>query len=92
METAQALQADIEKSRKLASDIVKQAEVDEERIRSLAEHETHVAFLEREQLFNNQLVETLHSVKEVWGILYEVEMLVRQGQVIEPLHVLEGKA
>jgi centromere/kinetochore protein ZW10 len=92
MATAQTLQADIEQSRKLASDIVKQAEADEERLRILAEDEARVAFLEKEHLFNSQLVETVHSIKQISEILDEVESLAREGHITQPLHILEGMA
>jgi centromere/kinetochore protein ZW10 len=92
MATARTLQADIEQSRKLASDIVKQAEADEERLRILAEHEAQVKFLEKEHFFNSQLVETVHSIKQISEILDEVESLARDGQIMQPLHILEGMA
>lgn len=89
--TARTLQADIQKSRVLASNIVRQAEEEEERRRSLDENETHLAFLQREYLFSNALVETLHSFKQISDRLDKVEALAGDGQIMRPLHILEGK-
>jgi centromere/kinetochore protein ZW10 len=71
---AKALQADIEKSRKLSSEIVRQAEALE--THPIEEHEAHVEFLQKEVRFNAQLGEALQSIKEVDTQLKLVEKLV----------------
>lgn len=88
MAQAQALQADIEKSRKLAGEIVKQAEADEERIHALEDHEAHLAFLEKEKLFNTQLYEALQSIKHVHQLLDETERLASERHILEALQTL----
>lgn len=90
MRQARALQADIEKSRRLAGEIVKQAEADEERIRALEDQEAHLAFLEKEQLFNSQLHEALRSIKRVHQLHDEAERLAIERHILEALQVLAG--
>jgi len=90
MSHAQALQADIESSRKLASDIVRQAEADEDRIAALQDQETHVTFLEQETLFNSQLNDALISIKDVHERLDKAEKLATQRRILEPIQILAG--
>ncbi|QSZ29804.1 hypothetical protein DSL72_004322 [Monilinia vaccinii-corymbosi] len=63
IQNAQALQDDIVKSRKLANEIVQQAEADEARITEVQNHENHVELLVKEIEFNAQLMEYLQSIK-----------------------------
>lgn len=60
---AKTLQDDIDKSRKLANEIVQQAEADKARIKDVQNHENHIEFLVKEVEFNAQLKEYLQSIK-----------------------------
>ncbi|KAF7932012.1 uncharacterized protein EAE97_009033 [Botrytis byssoidea] len=60
---AQALQDDIDKSRKLANEVVQQAEADESRVTDVHNHENHVELLVKEIEFNAQLLECAQSIK-----------------------------
>ncbi|TGO25514.1 hypothetical protein BPAE_0078g00130 [Botrytis paeoniae] len=60
---AQALQDDIDKSRKLANEVVQQAEADESRVTDVHNHENHVELLVKEIEFNAHLLECAQSIK-----------------------------
>lgn len=60
---AQALQDDIDKSRKLANEVVQQAEADESRFTNVQNHENHLELLAKEIEFNAQLVECIQWIK-----------------------------
>ncbi|KAB8305171.1 hypothetical protein EYC80_004461 [Monilinia laxa] len=60
---AKALQDDIDKSRKLANEIVQQAEADVARVTDVQNHENHVELLVKEIEFNAQLTECLKYIK-----------------------------
>jgi centromere/kinetochore protein ZW10 len=90
MTQAQALQADIEKSRKLAGEIVKQAEADEEKLHALEDQETHLNFLEKEKLFNSQLYVGLQSIKRVHQLFDEAERLASERHILKALQKLAG--
>ena len=85
MTQAQALQADIEKSRKLAGDIVKQAEADEEQAHALEDQQMHLDFLEKERLFNSQLFVALHSIKHAQELFNEAEKLASERDILNAL-------
>lgn len=87
MANAKALQADIDKSRKLASEIVRQAEAQEHS--PLEEQEAHVAFLQREATFNSQLGEALESIKEVDIQLKQVDRLTSEKRILDSLRTLD---
>ncbi|KAF4626360.1 hypothetical protein G7Y89_g11800 [Cudoniella acicularis] len=87
---AQTIQDDIEKSRRLASGIVRQAEADELRLESLEEQETYVAFLSKEMAFNEHLGEALRSIQEVNIKLDKAEELAVEKKITEAMALLEG--
>ncbi|TAQ89496.1 hypothetical protein B7494_g2192 [Chlorociboria aeruginascens] len=86
------LQDDIEQSRKLASEIVRQAEADEERIEALEEQSHYVQFLLKEQIFNAQLGEALHSLQQIRDHLDSAERVATDGRIIDALLSLENAA
>lgn len=88
---AKNIQTDIDQSRRLASEIVRQAEAEERRAGELRDAETYVAFLEREVAFSLHLEETLRFVKKAQKALEHSERLVADGNALEALHSLDGK-
>lgn len=88
---AKSIQDDIEKSRRLASSIVRQAEADEQRLELLEEKEAYEGFLEKEVAFNVHLGEALRSIQEVNDKLDKAEGLAGEKRIIEAMAALEGK-
>lgn len=88
---AQGLQDDIDKSRRLANEIVRQAEAEETRAEAFQEQELHVAFLEKEAAFNSQLGEALNALKESNDSLERAENFAYAKDFHEALRALEGK-
>ncbi|KAH6673050.1 centromere/kinetochore protein-like protein zw10 [Halenospora varia] len=86
---AKSIQDDIEKSRRLASSIVRQAEADEQRLELLEEKEAYAGFLEKEVAFNVHLGEALRSIQEVNDKLDKAEGLAGEKRIIEAMAVLE---
>ncbi|RFU26758.1 hypothetical protein B7463_g9583, partial [Scytalidium lignicola] len=86
---AKSLQDDIDKSRRLASEIVRQAEADEENSEALREQEIYVEFLTREKLFNSQLRETLEAIRVANNAFDSAEQLSYEKKIIDALHSLE---
>jgi len=87
---AQNLQEDIDKSRKLASEIVQQAEADEARAAALQDKELHVNLLEKEIVFNAQLVEALQSIKRANDAMDRTVELGGEDKIADALKSLEG--
>ena len=87
---AKSLQEDITASRKLASEIVRKAEADEERLDALRDAEFQVAFLEKETLFNSQLGEALKSLQQVNDTLDKSESLAIDRNIINATQSLQG--
>ena len=87
---AKSLQHDIDKSRRLASEIVRQAEAEEHRANALHDAETYVNFLEKEQVFNLQLGETLHLVRKTTESIERAELLVEEGKLSDAIKALDG--
>ncbi|KAH8804607.1 centromere/kinetochore protein-like protein zw10 [Xylogone sp. PMI_703] len=87
---AKSLQDDIDKSRRLASEIARQAEADEENIEAMRERETYVEFLMKENLFNDQLRETLEAIKVANDSFDAAEKLSYENRIVDALHSLEN--
>ncbi|KAF7952710.1 hypothetical protein EAE96_005941 [Botrytis aclada] len=77
---AQALQDDIDKSRKLANEVVQQAEADEFRVTDVHNHENHVELLVKEIEFNAHLLECAQSIKRANDSL---DRAVEQAEIQE---------
>lgn len=90
IKNAQTLQEDIEKSKKLAADIVRQAEADDARAAAIADKELHVDFLQAEIAFNAQLVETLNAIKRANDSLDETIRLATEDRIAAALESLQG--
>ncbi|KAH7306101.1 centromere/kinetochore protein-like protein zw10 [Rhexocercosporidium sp. MPI-PUGE-AT-0058] len=87
---AKSIQDDIQRSRQLASSIVRQAEADGERKEVLEEKETYADFLTKEVSFNNQLLSVLRSLQAVNESLNMAEELASERRIIDGLHMLEA--
>jgi protein transport protein DSL1/ZW10 len=90
MASAKALQADIEASRRLASEIVRNSEADDTKIEAIQDQEAHVEFLEKESAFNELLRSALMSIKRINSIVDTAEEYSVQRQIAQPLQLLEG--
>jgi len=84
------LQDDIENSRKLASEIVRQAKIDEHREETLRDKHSHLDFLSKEVLFHKQLLLALRSIQEVNICLDKAEGLIQERKILDGLRMLEG--
>ena len=87
---AKSLQDDIDKSRKMANDIVRQAKVEEDQLDSIEEKEDYVIFLSKEMSFNAQLGKSLRAVKAANDLLNQAEQLAVKTRIHESLMSLEG--
>lgn len=91
IENAKALQDDIDSSKRLANDIIRQAEADEQRGEVVKEQEIYLSFMENEVAFNNQLHDALLLIQDVHSCLERAEALINERQILECLQVLESK-
>jgi centromere/kinetochore protein ZW10 len=89
---AKSLQDNVEKSRKLANSIIREAEADEERLERVQENENYVDFLAKETAFNDQLLEALRSIQRAHDSLDKAEELASERKILEALRLLEGWA
>lgn len=87
---AKSIQEDIDRSRKLASSIVRQAEADDERLEGIQERETYVEFMEKEVAFNDQLLSALKALQAVQDRLVKVEETASHGMIVDSLFSLDG--
>jgi len=87
---AKSIQEDIERSKRLASLIVRQAEADDETEETLQEKENYVEFLTKEVSFNNQLLSALKGIQDVNECLQQAEELANQQNILDALVQLEG--
>ncbi|CCD42975.1 putative centromere kinetochore protein zw10 protein [Botrytis cinerea BcDW1] len=87
---AQALQDDIDKSRKLANEVVQQAEADESRVTDVHNHENHVELLVKEIEFNAQLLECAQSIKRANDSLDKAVEQAGKQEIHEALKSLDA--
>ncbi|KAE9366406.1 centromere/kinetochore protein-like protein zw10 [Stipitochalara longipes BDJ] len=90
IEHAKSIQDDIDRSRRLASSIVRQAEADDETEESLQEKEKYVDFLTKEVSFNGQLLLALKGIQGVKEVLRQAEDLAEEQKIVEALFKLEA--
>ncbi|KAF7870174.1 uncharacterized protein EAF02_009364 [Botrytis sinoallii] len=86
---AQALQDDIDKSRKLANEVVQQAEADESRVTDVDNHENHVELLVKEIEFNAHLLECAQSIKRANDSLDKAVEQADRQEIHEALKSLD---
>jgi centromere/kinetochore protein ZW10 len=87
---AKTIQNDIDKSRKLANAIVREAEADEERLDGLKDKENTVEFLTKEVAFSTSLRDGLKAIQVTRDRLRDVEKLATERKIHEALITLEG--
>jgi centromere/kinetochore protein ZW10 len=87
---AKTIQNDIDKSRKLANAIVREAEADEERLDGLKDKENTVEFLTKEVAFSASLRDGLKAIQVTRDRLRDVEKLAAERKIHEALITLEG--
>ncbi len=92
IEHAKSIQDDIDRSRRLASSIVRQAEAEDETEETLQEKEQYVEFLTKEVSFNGQLLSALKGIQIIDKILQQAEDLAAKHSIVEALFKLEGRA
>lgn len=86
---AASLQDDIQRSRHLASAIIRQADepvISGEAINDAAEK---IAFLQAELAYNTRVREALAAIKEVSGILYQADQACSERRILDALRLLE---
>lgn len=89
---AKTLQEDILRSKKLADDIVRQSEAPDVSGEDIKDAENHVAFLEREAAYSDQLHEALSGIRHVNELLSEVEQAMNERRILDALRWLESRS
>lgn len=87
---ARAVHEDIERLRRLATQIVREAEADEERLDLLEDRSTHVELLEREILFNKRLCDAFQGIHEVNEAVDKAEQAAGEKNILGALRLLSG--
>lgn len=87
---AKAIHDDIEKSRKLASSIVRQAEADEDRLEGLQQQDNYMEFLSKEVQYNTQLLSSLRAIQGANELLRKLELQAAEHNLVDALHTLAG--
>ncbi|ROT43701.1 hypothetical protein SODALDRAFT_327907 [Sodiomyces alkalinus F11] len=83
------LQEDILRSKRLADDIVLEAESPVVSGKEIEDAEEHIEFLRSEVAYNRQLHEALSGIHKVNGLLNEVEKAMNERRVLDSLRSLE---
>ncbi|KAI1166293.1 hypothetical protein F5B18DRAFT_648729 [Nemania serpens] len=86
---AKSLEDDINRTRNWANEIVRRSEAPDISGKAILEAEKKVNFLQRESAYNNQLYNTLASIKRVGQLLDEVELARDERRILQSLHLLE---
>lgn len=89
MTNAQSVQDDINRSKRLANDIVRQAEEPVLSGAAIQEAEDKFVFLQSELAYNQRVQEALKGIKDVNQILDQVEKARDERRIIDALHLLE---
>ena len=86
---AKSLQDDINRSKSLANDILRQSEEPVVSGKSTKEAEDKVAFLKKELHYNQQVQEALKGIRRVNQILDQVEQARDERRILDALRLLE---
>jgi centromere/kinetochore protein ZW10 len=89
MTNAQSLQDDINRSKHIANDILRQAEEPVVSGKAREEAEEKVVFLQAELAYNQRVKDALRSIRDVNQILDEVEKARDQRRIVDALRLLE---
>ncbi|KAI6318702.1 hypothetical protein MCOR34_003468 [Pyricularia oryzae] len=86
---AKVLQDDINRSKQIANDIIRQSEEPETSGKTVEEAEARAAFLIRELNYNDELIQTLRAIKGINTVLDEVEQACAERRIVDALRLLE---
>ncbi|KAI1376634.1 hypothetical protein F4677DRAFT_419099 [Hypoxylon crocopeplum] len=86
---AKSLEADINRSRSWANDIVRRSQAPDISGKAIQEAEDKVEFLRRETEYNQQVHHALTSIRHVNELLSQVEQARDERRIIDSLHLLE---
>lgn len=89
MTNAQSLQDDINRSKHIANDILRQAEEPVVSGKQLQEAEEKVTFLQAELAYNQRVKEALGAIRDVSQILDQVEKARDERRILDALRLLE---
>lgn len=89
MANAQSVQDDINRSKRLANDIVRQAEEPVLSGAAIQEAEDKFTFLQAELAYNQRVQEALRGIKDVNQILDQVEAARDERRILDALRLLE---
>ncbi len=87
---AKALQDDVNRSKAMANDILKQAETPDVSGKTIREAEERADFLIRELNYNQQVRQALAGIKRVNQSLDQVEQASKERRILDALHLLES--
>jgi centromere/kinetochore protein ZW10 len=90
IKNAKALQDDIDRSRKLASEIVREADAGNIKTQAAREAAERVEFLTKEALYNEQVRHKLRKLKAIRDLLDEAEELAVERKIMPALYALES--
>jgi protein transport protein DSL1/ZW10 len=89
-DNAKSVQDDINRSKTLANDILKQAEQPDVSGKTIEEAEAKAEFLIKELDYNQQVRQALLGIKGVSKTLDEVERASKDRRILDALHLLES--
>lgn len=89
MTNAQSLQDDINRSKHIANDILRQAEEPVVSGKAREEAEEKVVFLQAELAYNQRVKDALRAIRDVNQILDEVEKARDERRIVDALRLLE---
>jgi protein transport protein DSL1/ZW10 len=89
MANAQSVQDDINRSKRLANDIVRQAEEPVLSGAAIQEAEDKFVFLQSELAYNQRVQEALRAIKDVNQVLDQVEKARDERRILDALRLLE---
>ena len=84
------MQDDINRSKRLANDILKQSEEPDVSGKTMQEAESKAEFLIKELDYNQQVRQALLGIKGVSKTLDEVERASKERRILDALHLLES--
>jgi centromere/kinetochore protein ZW10 len=87
---AKAIQEDIDRSRNLASEIVRQAEAGEAIHAAVEDSGDRVDFLSKEARYNKQVGDALRGIKKVCDLLDQAEQEAVERKILIALHTLSS--
>lgn len=90
IKNATALQDDINRSRKLANEIVREAETGDIKIQSVKHAEDRLQFLASETRYNQQIQSMLCGLRDVRNLLDEAQKLAVEKRILDAVHALAG--